>query len=276
MKTKKYYLKHSVAKILRPLVRIMLRNGMTFREFCDMAKTVFFHVGLDELAESSKRVTDSQLSIFTGLHRKDINEFRNLPAEEPPIIERETYSAGAAIIAEWTTNKLYADKDGQPAPLPYVSDKAHTPNFSSLVEGISKDIRPRAYLDELIRLKIVTVDENDIITLQQEAYLTSEDWAAQIDFLTRNVGDHANASVTNILASKPPFFDRSAYHGNLTEDDMTLLRTMIDTGAMELLRTVYRHAEKLALKNKNLAKKDALRMTLGIYFYNTKEQNDHE
>lgn len=267
-------LKAAIAQILRPVVALMLRHGVLYRDFVELAKPVFFSVGQDTLEKRQSRVTSSQLSVLTGLHRKDIATFL---AEGITEDDSGARSAGAAVIAEWVTNPRYLDKSGKPRPLTYAPRSGKSaPSFTALVETVSKDIRPKAHLEELLRIGLATMDDDGTVTLRKEAFLPDSDLRGKLDFFARNVGDHLAASAGNVEAKNPRHFDRSAFHDQLSDEDIRELRQMVDVHGMDLLKKVYRRAEELAAARKGKeghGRRDN-RMTFGIYLYDRGKDSD--
>lgn len=270
---KKILLKKALGKIILPLVRLMLSHGITYREFCDIGKEVFFAAGRDMMKSHNEKPTASQLTILTGVHRKDIAAFlqrENDLAHVPPA--PKNLPAGAAVVAEWICNPSYLGKDGQPKALPYSAEHPEV-SFSALVEGISTDIRPRAYLDELKRLGIIAADEKGLLRLQTEAFIPSQDFAEKLKMFERNLGAHLSAGAENMQKTPSPFFERSAFHGGLSPEGIAAIREIINNDGMDLLKKVYRQAEELSEEPGKSPEKSNRRMTIGLYMYDEETQN---
>lgn len=265
---KKNLLKKAVVRIMAPLVRLMIAQGLTHREFCDDMKRVYYDTAFHMLQSKKEPATASQISVLTGLHRKDIAVFRD--EKDGDIYKNERpYSPCAAIVAEWISNPKYTLKNGTPMVLPYSADKGSS--FSRLVESVSQDVRPKAFLQEMKRLELVTVLGGDPqkISLQKSAFLPSKDFKEKINFLTKNIGDHMAAAVSNLEGNAKPFFERSAFHESLSEEDITALQAFLEADGMTLLKNIYQKAEGFSQRNQKT--QDGIRMTCGLYFFADKE-----
>ena len=64
-------LEESVA-MLAPLVRLLVASGVTYPQFTTALKTAFLRAAHAELESSNKKVTDSAVSLLSGVHRKDV------------------------------------------------------------------------------------------------------------------------------------------------------------------------------------------------------------
>jgi len=59
-------------RLLRPLVRLMMRSGITFPIVADLMRSLFVEVASQELLTDARARTDSRISLLTGVHRKEI------------------------------------------------------------------------------------------------------------------------------------------------------------------------------------------------------------
>lgn len=268
---KKSLLKYAAKRLLRPFARLMISHGVTYREFSELIKQVYFDAGVTILQTQNKRITESQLAVLTGLHRKDISNFSAKDTDNSEKKERKHRSICSAIIAEWISNPQYLDKKKNiPLILSYAKESDKGPSFVDLVESISTDIRAKTVLEELKRLDMVTINiaDNNLISLNKEGFVPTSDFKEKISFLQKNIGDHLEAAVSNIEGFKKPFFERSAFHTELTIKDIELLERIIQDDGMALLKKVYSKADSLAQKNNEICDDlEKFRVTCGVYFY---------
>ena len=110
-------LAESLLKILRPLIRILLRNGVTYRAFTEAAKAVYIEVASAEFAIPGRKQTDSRISVITGLSRKEVKRVKSMP----PATDAENlarYNRASRVISGWTQDEAFMDAHGNPADLP--------------------------------------------------------------------------------------------------------------------------------------------------------------
>ncbi|MCB1558451.1 MAG: hypothetical protein KDJ50_05965 [Alphaproteobacteria bacterium] len=272
-------LRQMLASLLSPLVHLLVSNGISYREFNEVSREVFFKKSYELLERQGKKVTSSHLSLISGLHRKETTEFLRLMKSEggsPHLSNAETKpeSPYSAMVAEWISNSRYTDKDGVPLELPYSIQHDGSPSFFELTESITKDMRPNVFMTEMIRLGIIVPVGADQQTLRLEkaAFLPSTDFKEKMTLFSRNVGDHLKASVVNMESEAPPFFERSAFYSDLSEEDVLIIKSLIQKDGMEFLKKIYRTSDDLASKHEAGSK----RINCGIYFYaeNCHDNND--
>lgn len=139
-----------LVKVLRPLVLLMLKQGMTAYEFAEVSRWVFAHAAMDreQFAVRGRDVwsmTKSRAAVLTGLTRREVDR---LVAMNAPAVDeaREAFHRGARILAAWAHEEAFLDRDGRPRDLPI---KGADVSLEWLVKHYCRDIPLRAMLDEL-------------------------------------------------------------------------------------------------------------------------------
>ena len=145
----------SLKRLLRPLVRLLIRNGITYPVISEAVRDLYLDVALRDILTEDRARTDSRVSLLTGVHRKEIRRQREAPAQQEATPEVVTLSS--QIIARWLGAAPWAGTGGVPLPLPRAA-AADEPSFDGLVAAVTKDLRPRAVLDEWLSQDLVRVD----------------------------------------------------------------------------------------------------------------------
>src|SRR4026207_347212 len=126
-------LRTTLLALLRPLIRICLRNGFSAKAFFELVRRVYADVAHEEFGIDGKLATTSRVAILTGLTRKDVQ--RLLDTEQPDIAaDMDQYNRAASVLSGWIKDPDFADGRGQPTPLLMSGAKA---SFSELVRRYS-------------------------------------------------------------------------------------------------------------------------------------------
>jgi hypothetical protein len=257
-------------RLLRPLVRFMLSQGVTYPMLGDLLKSVYVEIAAEEFTLKNKRQTDSRISLLTGVHRKDVKRL----VHEPLSREAEDQSSatlGGQLVSRWTGQKAYLDARGRPLPLKRLASDGGARSFEALVASVSKDIRSRAVLDEWLRLGIAHMDDNDRVCLNVDAFVPKQGFEEKAFFFGQNLHDHIAASTHNMLGQGAPFLERSVYYDTLTRESIDELRRMAADLGMQALQEINRKA--LELEARDAKRADAnQRMNFGVYFYNEQQR----
>ena len=251
--------------ILRPLVRLLIRHQITFPFISQLLKSVYLEMAVEASPGDAKRITDSRLSLLTGVHRKDVRRLRQ-ENEAIAMPEIKATSLGAQVVAAWLGEKAYTDRRGQSLAL-FRLEKSGAPSFETLVEEVSRqDVRSRSLLDEWLRSGVVTLDNDDKVHLVQDAFIPPDNFDEKVFFFGHNLHDHIAAGVDNLSNEKTPFFDRGVYYNNLKPESVTELQSFINKEAMVLLRSVNKKARQMQKKD-SVSESANRRFRFGAYYY---------
>ncbi len=260
--------------LLRPLVKAMIAQGVTVPAVYRLLKEVYVEVAEREFALEGKRPTDSRISVLTGVHRKDVRAIREAGTLEPGGTQRRV-TAIASVIGRWLADPETVDAEGRPRALPRQAESADgPPSFDALVASVSKDVRPRTVLDELLRQKLVALDpETDVVRLRPEAFLGPGDAEQKIVFFAQNVGDHIAAATENLLAEDEaaPFLERAVFYNRLKPGSVDTIEQEARGAASEMLTRLNRAAFARQATDRDTAEATE-RFRFGIYFYRAQER----
>ncbi len=262
----------ALRQALRPLLRVMLARGITLPYLTELIKSLLVEVAAQEFRIDGKPVTDSRVSLLTGVHRKDVNRLRGIDTDTgkvPPVI-----SLGSQLVAQWLGNPQFLDAEGQPLPLPRNISEGGPQSFEALVAGINSDIRSRVVLDEWLRLGVVQLDEQKRVTLNTQAFVPAQGFDEKAFYFGHNLHDHAAAAAHNLLGGAPPFLERSLHFKGLSASAIAELAAQSQKLGMQALVAVNKAAvaREKQVNNDDATQADApaeplQRMTFGIYFY---------
>lgn len=253
----------AVSRIMRPLVRALISQGVTAPVFYQIVKAAYVDVAAEELGEV---VNDSRISVMTGVHRRDVKSIRAEDHSEEAAISKKVSNL-ANVVGRWLSDPDLTDAQGAPRPLPRTDDAG--PSFDALVASVSRDVRPRAILDELERQGIVT-RKGPLIHLDIEAIVGPADLDQKLYYFSRNVGDHMSVAVENLLTTPSPFLERALYYNNLSETSADALENEVRQSGMRLLKAL--NTKAAAHQKTDADGADAHhRIRFGMYFFREAE-----
>ncbi|MFJ4455657.1 DUF6502 family protein [Pseudomonas sp. NPDC089392] len=255
----------ALRRVMRPLVRLMLRKGVTYTMFADLLKEVFVDVAHREFRLDDAAPTDSRISLLTGVHRKDVRRLRN-ESDTSTAALPENITLGAQLVNVWTNCKPFCSASGQALALPRLASVGGDCSFDALVAKISTDIRGRVVLDEWLRLGVVRVDEQDCVHLEAQAFVPQKGFDEKAAYFGHNLHDHACAAVHNLSGEGQPFFERSVHYDALSVASVDKFREVVAKDGMQLLLAFSRIAADL--ENVDVpSTEQRQRITVGLYFY---------
>jgi len=143
----KDHLRHALSLMLKPLVRLLIAQGVTHAEFSETAKEVYVEIALRHF-ETEGKVNKSRVAILTGLTRKEVKNVVDRALTTS--YKEKTHSRPARVLTGWFSDPAYQGPYGIPLELPYESKEDGEPNFVALVKNYSGDMAPRQMLTQLL------------------------------------------------------------------------------------------------------------------------------
>lgn len=204
----------TLGAVLAPLVRLLLASGLDYTRLVAELKPLFIEQARLELTRSGQADTNSAISLLSGVHRKDVREWR-----EDRLGARiaQGVSISSQVFARWVQDPLYRDRRKRPKPLLRVGA---VPSFESLARSVTQDVHPYTLLTELIRLGLVTIEERkgkEYVVPNRDGFVPPRGSRELLELFAGNLSDHASAAVANLLGS-PPHLEQSVFAERITRE----------------------------------------------------------
>jgi len=173
----KEVLTKAVALVIRPLVRLWIKKGYSYKEFEEVVRWVFVSVTEFDFQIENKKQTDSRISVVTGLTRHQVHHYRSINLEESA--ENAKSNRSTRVITGWMSDKNFLVNK---APTELYLDERE-PSFLSLVKEYGGDISYKAVLDELLERNSVSKIGDDKISLNSAGFVPEGNEAAIIEII---------------------------------------------------------------------------------------------
>jgi hypothetical protein len=154
---------------LRPIARALLRVGIGYRDFSEIAKTAFVDTATKDYGLRGRPTNVSRVAIMTGLTRKEVSRIRHKStAVDSSDITRSTPIS--QVLHRWHTDKEFLTSSGRPMPLSFDNGDV---SFTTLVKRYGGDIPPGAMRTELKRISAIEFDDQGmLVALKRAPYST--------------------------------------------------------------------------------------------------------
>ncbi len=141
----------------------------------------------------------SQVSVATGLHRKEVLRLHalNEAKEKGEQLAPRKRPWASQVLLRWAD--AVRDKPNT-AVLPLLSDDPDLPCFAKLARSVTTDVHPRAVLEELLRLGLVS-EEADRVSLLVAQFVPKGSLEDGLSVLSDNVRDHLLTGLHNLSAA---------------------------------------------------------------------------
>jgi hypothetical protein len=248
----------SIRRVLRPLVKIMLREGLTYSHFAAIAKMAFVESAARDFAGKPKKASVGSVCALTGMDRQQVDEI---------LIEQERYELSAVVeptnpfarvLHGWHNDKDYVGPYGLPVDLPFAAGPL---NLTILTDRHAPGVPPQIILQELQRVGAVTeVGENVWKPLKQEYIdptLSPENLTRMASLVESLLSTLENN--TRRTRDGTALFERTMYVDTpLTKDQLSELHSHLKVVGAQFLQRVDTFAaidlqEKIAVRAGDIA-----------------------
>jgi hypothetical protein len=151
---------NAVYACLLPVAKLLLRSGITYRQFDAVAKRAFVREAMTEADTRGRPTNTSRIAVRTGLSRKEVKRVRDSLVMEPVSASgpfADQFGPPARVLHAWHFDRRFLDSDGKPRDLDFQDDAS---GFCGLVRAVAGDVPPGAVRAELKRAGAV-IDAED-------------------------------------------------------------------------------------------------------------------
>ncbi len=253
-------------RILYPLVRILLRNGIPSDALTELVRKVYVDVAENEFAIEGKRQTTARISVITGLNRKEVARLRNLA--ELSDDDKRRWNRAATVLGSWLRDGEFQDRKGDPLDLPFEPLEDDSPSFTSLVKRSSGDMQPWAIADELMRVGAVEMIDGKL-RMTTRGYVPAADPESVAEILGIDTAEFIETVDHNMQAeSDEKLFQLKVLSDNVPAEYVDEFNAYSRRLSRPVLEELNRWLAERDLKRDWSGEDDRVVLGLGIYQIN--------
>jgi hypothetical protein len=263
----------AITNLLRPMVMFLLRNGVPYQTFADIAKRVYVDLATEKFDIPGRKQSKSRVAILTGLSRREVLRVKRLPAQDD-LGALDRINRAARVVSGWVVDRRFSDESGQPTDLPFEGGNVC---FLQLVKSYSGDAPARAVLDELMRVGVVERTPDGRIHLLEHSYVPKAGEIDKIAMLGSDPSDLFSTIDHNICYPDNPFFQRKVNYDNLPSEALPELKKLAGEQSQALLERMDRWmSERDRDVNPRVAGTGRKRAVVGVYYFQEDCKGENE
>ncbi len=261
--------------LLGPLIRILLRQGISYAEFGEIVKAVYVEVALKDFKVEGRKATRTRVAVMTGLTRKEVKRVID-EAVKDRYEPKAKYSRLGRVLVGWHTDTDFTGPYGLPLELQYETGSPSELSFAELVKRHSGDMSPRSILDELIRVGAVKETDGGWYRVLRREYITDaqgRDTFERTGIIVRNFVNTVDFNMTKSAPGKGRFERHVFPADGLRAEDMPKFDAFLRERCQTLLEELDNWLAKMPIPD---AKKgdEVIHTGVGVYHYMTNEADD--
>lgn len=252
--------------VMRPIVRILLRYGIGYREFAEVTKTAFVDVASSDFGLRGRPTNISRVAVMTGLTRKDVRRLRDKIVRGDSSISVKT-TPFSEVLHQWHAQSDFTDADGLPKALAF-SGGEHS--FTGLVKRFGGDIPAGAMRAEMKRVGVVRESASGTLSVVNRTYRSESDHETLVTMLVHGV----YTVLSNVAHNTDPerkdatWAHRIAYTQSLRTPDTRQLRRITKDRIVDFAESIddiFIAYESLQEDRNEDESRDAV--AVGVYYF---------
>lgn len=251
----------ALRQLLRPIVRLLLRTGFSWKEFAELARTVFVEVATDEYGKRGRPANASRVAILTGLSRRDVARQRQLLTTEAPI-PSAYMSRGSRVLSGWHQDAEFVDQTGAPLELAFDGSDG---SFAALARRYAPDLPVVAMFKELAAAGAVARLPDGRVRALKRSYVPqpmAEDQVRLWGSVLHDVGTTLAHNLTR--GDDLPRFERRAVNLRVDSRYLPVFRAFLEREGQAFLERVDDWLTAHEIKGEAAASR-TVRLGAGVY-----------
>lgn len=256
-------------QFMRPIVQLLIRNGVGYREFSEICKALFVDVASSEYGLRGRKTNMSRVAVMTGISRKEVRKIRDTP-EMDVLASVSRVRRPELVLSIWHNDPEYSDSKLNPKRIRF---DGPGPTFRDLVTRVGGDIPPKAMLNELIRAGSV-IEEGEKLRVVSRSYIPEPNDPEAILVAGDAIKDLVSTIHHNLgcADSGTRFFERRVYSEKLTGEQRLRFRKLATDRGELLFRDLNswlseRDSSRESLQRHGNDDQATPRLGVGLYFF---------
>lgn len=252
----------SCRTLLRPIAKMLLKCGMTWREFSTLSKSVYIEVATSEFGIKGRPTNVSRVSILTGVSRKEVKRQRDLLLNDQPVEGQKTTDA-SRVLSAWHQDPVYRDGEGDPRLL---AEDGDAPSFASLFKAHGGDTSMQAMLKELLKTDAVERTCDGQLRAKSRFYRPAVMDPQNLRWAMELISDLGETMENNVFLGKNgvPRFGRNADNDRMPASAVPQFRAFLDQRGQAFLEDIDDWLTDHALDEKSQGE-NAVRIGVGLF-----------
>jgi len=253
--------------LMRPLVRILVRNGVSYGEFAEILKSVFVDAAQDVLQVADTRQSVARIAITTGLTRPEVARLlEQTEAEAEALVGR--LSRVGRLLTGWHQDSDFSGPYGIPYEVTFDAPPGRR-SFCELVRRYTGDVPAADMLDELKRIGVVVEIGSGTYRVLSRLYIPSAADPAKFHAMSVAFTDLAKTLDQNLRPDEDhKLFERRVWAPNgVKQSDAIEFDVFVKDRGQQFLELLDDWLTERESKARNLDPTEKVKLGVAMYMF---------
>ena len=249
---------------MRPIVRFLLRHGVTWDEFSEVSKDMYVEVAREGYGLQGRPTNNSRVAMMTGLSRREVARIRDRLLDHMEDIAGRRGNRISQILTGWHVDPEFSNDAGQPKDLPATGPSG---SLSSLLKRYAGDLPHSALRKEMQHQGLIEETEFGDLRVLKRDYIYSTLDPEIINQMSVSLHDHAATLDHNLNEARktPSRFEGIADNARISSRSAEVFMKLVETRGMDFLNDMDTWLTAHQFDESKDASDRDMRMGVGVY-----------
>lgn len=255
---------HSCRYLLLPVIRFLLKHGVTWSEFGEMSKDAYVAVARQDHGIQGRPTNNSRVAMLTGLSRREVARVRDRLLDGESGAGSLQGNRISRVLSGWHTDSEFSDDHGQPKDLPATG---LTGSFSRLLKRYAGDLPHGAIRKEMQQRGLIEELENDHLRALKRDYVYSNLDPEIVRQMGLALHDHAATLEHNLDEGNAaaPRFEGMADNVRISPKALRTFQDLVQARGFSFLEEVDAWLSKNEIDETKDTDARTVRLGVGVY-----------
>lgn len=251
---------------MRPVIRFLLRNGVTHAEFAEIAKTSYVEVARSDYGLQGRPTNNARVAMLTGLSRREVARVRKEMDDGDDAALQTTKSRITEILTGWHSDEHFLGSGGAPAVL---DQHDETRGFPALLKRYAGDLPHIALTKEMLQVGVMEDDGAGGFRVLARDYVHASLSPELVAYMGNSLHDHAATLEHNLNPerSKPAMFERRASNLNVAPRAARQFYELVEQSGQAFLEEIDTWLVRHEADPADSPAARSVRMGVGVYLF---------
>lgn len=226
----------ALSSALGPVIRVLLRTGVTWRDFSELGKALFVKIATEEFGIRGRPTNSARTAILTGLDRREVSKLRRMSGRttSPSI---GFVSKPTLVLGAWHNDPAFRDANGKPREL---ETDGGAGSFAELVRRVAPGIPVVAMIKELRGAGAIEELPDGRLRVLKRTYIPADFSENQIRLWASDLESLGTTIEHNLWrrGRSAPRFQRRAINANVDARKLAEFREFLQSEGQAFLERV--------------------------------------
>lgn len=250
--------------LLLPVVRFLLKHGVTAAEFTELAKEAFVIVAREDYGVQGRPTNNSRVAMLTGISRREVSHIRDRLLDERTAAPALHGNRISQILSGWHTDADFLTAEGKPGDLA-PGDKDGS--FGALLKRYAGDLPHGAIRKEMQKRGLIEELDSGAVRVLKRDYIYSKLDPEILRHMSITLHDHAATLEHNLDGKRPDGrrFEGMADNVRIPRARVGEFRNLVEQRGLALLEEIDAWLSRNEAEQDENAGARSIRLGAGVY-----------